>query len=111
MGKIAFLEGQVEYLKTRIKQYADVYTEDFTKDNIIVSTTPYYRKCWNYLVERERKHLGVGEELTKATFINYIMGVVFIEGNKFSINSIPDRVLNKFKEDILIYNLLSAKIV
>ena len=42
------------------------------KDNIIVPTTPYYRKCWNYLVERERKHLGVGKELTEATFIKLI---------------------------------------
>ena len=95
-NKIRFLEGQVEHLKSQISTNP---MAEISKDNVIVPVTPFRRKCLNYILERERKYLGAGSELNEATVYNYILDEILIEGNKFSIKSIPDSKIDQFKEE------------
>ena len=94
-NQIAFLKNRVEELNDNANALADL-----SKDNVVVPVTPFQRKCLNYLLERERKHLGVGEELNEAIVYNYILDEILIEGNKFSIKSIPDRIIYEFKKEL-----------
>jgi hypothetical protein len=72
---------------------------EISKGNVIVPVTPFRRKCLNYIIERERKYLDAGNELNEATVYNYILDVILIDGDKFSIKSIPDRVIEQFKQE------------
>jgi len=96
-NEITFLRQQIEDLKAH---NAINPLDVLSIGNVIVPVTPFRRKCLNYLLDRERKYLGVGEELNEATVYNYILDEILIEGNKFSIKSIPDRVINQFREEL-----------
>jgi len=89
---IQSLTQQIEALENRVNQQ--------NSDYLLVPVTPFRRKCLNYLLERERKYLGVGEELNEATVYNYILDEILIKGNKFSIKSIPDSKIEQFKSEV-----------
>lgn len=93
--EIADLKKQIEELQVSL----NVSNQDLS-DCVIVPVTPMQRKCLNYLLERERKYLGMGDELNEGIVYNYILDEILIKGNKFSIKSIPDSKLEQFKNEI-----------
>lgn len=94
-AEIQQLKQQIEDLQVSL----NVASQDLS-DCVIVYVTPMQRKCLNYLLERERKYLGVGDELNEAIVYNYILDEILIKGNKFAIKSIPDSKLEQFKKEL-----------
>ncbi len=56
-------------------------------------------KCLKYLAEREAR-LRKRDDITPAVFFMYAVREMLIKGNKFSIDSVPDNVIAKFKKEI-----------
>lgn len=56
-------------------------------------------KCLKYMAERECR-LRKRDDITPAVFFQYAIREIFIKGNKFSIDSVPDSVIAKFKNEI-----------
>ena len=94
-NEIASLKQQIAQLNSNSDTFADI-----SKDNVIVPVTPFRRECLNYLIERERTNNGIGEELNEATFYNYVLDVMLIEGNKFSFKSVPNSVIRQINEKL-----------
>ena len=100
--EIQQLNKRIEGLEEAL-DVAHQANSDFQKtfcDNILIPKDTFREKCLNYLLERERKYLGVGEELNEGVVYNYILDEILIKGNKFSIKSIPDSKLEQFKKEL-----------
>jgi hypothetical protein len=94
--EIADLKQQVEELQVSLNAANQNNFSDF----ILIPRDPMRDKCLNYLLERERKYLGKGEELNEGVVYNYILDEILIKGNKFSIKSISDSKLEQFKKEL-----------
>jgi len=94
--EILQLKQQVEDLQVSL----NIANQQDVSDCVIVPVTPFERKCFQYLLERERRYLGVGEELNEGHVIRYILEEFFVKGNKLSLKSIPDSKLEEFKKEL-----------
>ena len=56
-------------------------------------------KCLAYLAERENR-IRKRNDITPAVFFQFAIREIFIKGNKFSIDSVPDSVIAKFEKEI-----------
>lgn len=56
-------------------------------------------KCLKYLAERENR-IRKRNDITPAVFFQFAIREIFIKGNKFSIDSVPDSVISKFEKEI-----------
>lgn len=79
-----------ELLKTNIKQ---------TEGHVLVPVSPLQMRCLQYLADRENKHYN-RKDITPETFFMYAVQVMLIEGNKFSVDSVPDKEIAKFKKEL-----------
>lgn len=70
-----------------------------TAGHILVPVTPLDVKCLQYLADRENKHYN-RKDITPATFFMYAVKEMLIKGNKFSIDSVPDRVVDQFRKEL-----------
>lgn len=84
------LNGSVNSMKDNIKQ---------TEGHILVPVTPLDEKCLQYLAERENKHYN-RKDITPAKFFMYAVKEMLIKGNKFSIDCVPDRVVDQFRKEL-----------
>lgn len=66
---------------------------------ISVPVTTLQLKCLRYMAERENRTLK-RDDITPATFFQFAIDEIFIQGNRFSIPSVPNSVLRKFEEEI-----------
>ena len=67
--------------------------------HILVPVNELDMRCLEYLASREAK-LRKREDITPAVFFQYAVREMLIKGNKFAIDSVPDSVIAKFKQDI-----------
>ena len=67
--------------------------------HILVPVNELDMRCLEYLANREAK-LRKREDITPAVFFQYAVREMLIKGNKFAIDSVPDSVIAKFKQDI-----------
>lgn len=84
------LKAQVAGMAANVKQ---------TEGHILVPVTELDVKCLQYLAERENKHYN-RKDITPATFFIYAVREMLIKGNKFSVDSVPDRVIAQFEKEI-----------
>ena len=70
-----------------------------TEGHILVPVTPLEILCLEYLAERENKHYN-RKDITPSTFFIYAVREMLIKGNKFSVDSVPDSVIEKFKKQL-----------
>lgn len=66
---------------------------------ISVPVTPLHLKCLRYLADRENRNRK-RNDITPAAFYQFAIDEIFIKGNKFAIDSVPDHILRKFEEEI-----------
>ena len=84
------LTHNVDNLKQNIKQ---------TEGHILVPVTPLQQKCLEYMAERECRHYN-RKDITPEKFFMYAVQKMLIEGNKFSVDSVPDSVIAKFEKQL-----------
>ena len=70
-----------------------------TDGHVLVPVSPLQMRCLQYLAERENKHYN-RKDITPETFFMYAVQVMLIEGNKFSVDSVPDKEIEKFKKEL-----------
>ena len=84
------LNGSVNSMKDNIRQ---------TEGHILVPVTPLDEKCLQYLAERENKHYN-RKDITPATFFMYAVREMLIKGNKFAIDCVPDRIVDRYRKEL-----------
>ena len=70
-----------------------------TEGHVLVPVTPLQMRCLQYLAERENRHYN-RKDITPETFFMYAVQVMLIEGNKFSVDSVPDKEIARFKKEL-----------
>lgn len=64
--------------------------------HMVVPVSPLETECLKYLSERECKRRG-RNDITPEIFFRYCVSEMLIKGNKFSVDCVPDRVINEIK--------------
>ena len=103
-GKYADLQAKYEELsKANMQQAGRLEELDGLQHkmdgHILVPVNDLDMRCLEYLASREAK-LRKREDITPAVFFQYAVREMLIKGNKFAIDSVPDSVIAKFKQDI-----------
>lgn len=70
-----------------------------TEGHVLVPVSPLQMRCLQYLADRENKHYN-RKDITPETFFMYAVQVMLIEGNKFSVDSVPDKEILRFKKEL-----------
>lgn len=73
--------------------------ENAKKNHILVPVTRLDELCLQYLCDRENRSRK-RTDITPPVFYQYALQEMIIKGNKFSIDSVPDSVIDKFKKQI-----------
>lgn len=97
LAKIEQLERDKSTLEQTASEYDTLKTE--TKGCISVPVSDLDMKCLKYMAERECR-IRKRTDITPAKFFMYVVKEMLINGNKFSIDSVPDSVIAKFKKEI-----------
>ena len=97
LSKIEQLERDKSTLEQTASEYDTLKTE--TKGCISVPVSDLDMKCLQYMAERECR-IRKRNDITPAKFFMYAVKEMLINGNKFSIDSVPDAVIAKFKAEI-----------
>lgn len=97
LAKIEQLEREKSTLEQTASEYDTLKTE--TKGCISVPVSDLDMKCLQYMAERECR-IRKRNDITPAKFFMYAVKEMLINGNKFSIDSVPDAVIAKFKAEI-----------
>ena len=97
MSRIEELEREKSDLEQTADKYSTLRTE--VDGCISVPVEPLEMKCLEYLSDRENRKRK-RNDITPAKFFMFAIKEIFIEGNKFSIDSVPDSVIEKFKKEI-----------
>lgn len=97
---LAIIE-QLRREKSELEATANDYSTLKTEIDgcISVPVSPLDMKCLKYLADRENRNRK-RNDITPAKFFMFAVREVFIEGNKFSIDCVPDRIIKKFEEEI-----------
>jgi hypothetical protein len=66
---------------------------------LLVPCDDFELACLNYLLDREREDIGI-DNLFPGMVYQYILRSWFIDGHNLSLDSIPDRVINRIKRDL-----------
>lgn len=96
LAKIEQLEREKSALEQTASEYDTLKTE--TKGCISVPVSDLDMKCLKYMAERECR-IRKRTDITPAKFFMYAVKEMLINGNKFSIDSVPDSVIAKFKKE------------
>ena len=67
--------------------------------HILVPVNELDMRCLEWLAAREAK-ARKREDITPAVFFQYAVREMLIKGNKFAIDTVPDRVIDQFKKEI-----------
>lgn len=97
LARIEQLEREKSTLEQTASEYDTLKTE--TKGCISVPVSDLDMKCLQYMAERECR-IRKRNDITPAKFFMYAVKEMLINGNKFSIDSVPDAVIAKFKAEI-----------
>lgn len=97
LARIEQLERDKSTLEQTASEYDTLKTE--TKGCISVPVSDLDMKCLKYMAERESR-IRKRTDITPAKFFMYAVKEMLINGNKFSIDSVPDSVIAKFKKEI-----------
>lgn len=84
-------------LSKRLEQLAEL--ENDQQGKILVPVNRIDELCLEYLANRENKRRK-RNDITPATFFMYAIREMIIKGNKFSIDSVPDKVIAQFENQI-----------
>lgn len=97
---LAIIE-QLRREKSELEATANDYSTLKTEIDgcISVPVSPIDMKCLKYLADRENR-IRKRNDITPAKFFMFAVREVFIEGDKFSIDSVPNRIIKKFEEEI-----------
>ena len=97
MARIEQLQREKSDLETMAKEYNTLKTE--VSGCISVPVSELDMKCLQFMAERECR-IRKRNDITPAKFFGYAVQEMLIKGNKFAIDSIPDAVIAKFKQEI-----------
>ena len=97
MARIEQLQHEKSDLETMAKEYNTLKTE--VSGCISVPVSELDMKCLQFMAERECR-IRKRNDITPAKFFGYAVQEMLIKGNKFAIDSIPDAVIAKFKQEI-----------
>lgn len=97
MALIEQLQREKSDLETTAKEYNTLKTE--VSGCISVPVSELDMKCLQFMAERECR-IRKRNDITPAKFFGYAVQEMLIKGNKFAIDSIPDAVIAKFKQEI-----------
>lgn len=92
---------QLEHDNAEQRQSLNEYDTLKTSINgcISVPVADLDMKCLKFMADRECR-LRKRNDITPATFFMYAVKEMLINGNKFAIDSVPDSVIAKFKQEI-----------
>ena len=97
LAKIEQLESDIASKRESLNDYDTLKKE--VAGCISVPVTPLHLKCLRYLADRENR-TRKRNDITPAAFYQFAIDEIFIKGNMFAIDSVPNHILRKFEEEI-----------
>ena len=99
--KMADMQSLLDNTSEALKNEKLTNSQNASRYNgcLAVPVEPLDLMCLQYLADRENKQRK-RDDITPEAFFMYCVREMLIKGNKFSINCVPDSVIEKFKKQL-----------